>query len=146
MVFGAGSDDLLTPDEEGRYWLPLLSGVTAASWNFWDEAGSAWVDEWNDTEKMPVLLAFSFDDYYRPLPLRVVFEVPDQASKPPAAETNATTTNATGGTFPARPSDGQGRPGGGGAGGGGGGEGPGQGSGGGGSKGGVGTGPGGGER
>jgi prepilin-type N-terminal cleavage/methylation domain-containing protein len=57
MVFGAGTDDFLQSDDEGRYWLPLLSGITAASWNFWNEEQQAWVDEWTDDEKIPVLLA-----------------------------------------------------------------------------------------
>ena len=126
MAFGAGTDDFLQSDEEGRYWLPLLSGITAASWNFWDEAQQSWVDEWTDDEKMPVLLAFSFDDNFRPIPLRVVFEVPEQASSPPS-ETAAATSSDTaatqssgsggegGGNRPGegRPGGGEGRPGGG---------------------------------
>ena len=111
MVFGAGTDDFLQSDEQGRYWLPLLSGITAASWNFWNEEQQAWVDEWTDDEKMPVLLAFSFDDSFRPVPLRVVFEVPEQASNPPA-EASTTTTNS--GTTASQPADGSGGSGGGG--------------------------------
>jgi len=110
MVFGAGADDFLQTDEQGRYWLPLLSGITAASWNFWDEEQQAWIDEWTDDEKMPVLLAFSFDDSFRPVPLRVVFEVPEQASNPPA---EATTTTTNSGTTASQPADGSGGSGGG---------------------------------
>lgn len=90
MVFRAGPDDFLQSDEEGRYWLPLLSGITAATWNFWDEESQEWVDEWTDDEKMPVLLAFSFDDNFRPVPLRVVFAVPEQASSPPSEAASST--------------------------------------------------------
>ncbi len=110
MVFGAGADDFLQTDEQGRYWLPLLSGITDASWNFWDEEQQAWIDEWTDDEKMPVLLAFSFDDSFRPVPLRVVFEVPEQASNPPA---EATTTTTNSGTTASQPADGSGGSGGG---------------------------------
>ena len=117
MVFGAGEDDFLQSDDEGRYWLPLLSGITAASWNFWDEKQKVWIDEWTDDEKMPVLLAFSFDDRYRPVPLRVVFEVPEQASNPSSGETTQTTTPATSSTSTVQPSGGtKGQPGGGGQG------------------------------
>ncbi|MDP5005801.1 MAG: type II secretion system GspH family protein, partial [Verrucomicrobiales bacterium] len=91
MVFGAGTDDFLQSDDEGRFWLPLLSDITSASWSFWNEEQQAWVDEWADEEKMPVLLAFSFDDNFRPMPLRVVFEVPERLSNPPAPDTNANT-------------------------------------------------------
>jgi hypothetical protein len=121
MVFGAGTDDFLQSDDEGRYWLHLLSGITAASWNFWNEEQQAWVDEWTDDEKMPVLLAFSFDDSFRPVPLRVVFEVPEQASNPTIADPNTATNSGTTATQSSggggRP--GGGRPGGGGSGGGG---------------------------
>lgn len=94
MAFRVGPDDFLQSDDEGRYWLPLLSGITAASWHFWDEEGQEWIDEWTDEEKMPVLLAFSFDDHFRPVPLRVVFTVPDQASRPPAETSTATSTGS----------------------------------------------------
>ncbi|MBP6783093.1 MAG: prepilin-type N-terminal cleavage/methylation domain-containing protein [Verrucomicrobiales bacterium] len=105
MVFGASEDDFLQSDDEGRYWLPLLSGITAASWNFWDEEQKVWIDEWTDDKKMPLLLAFSFDDSYRPVPLRVVFEVPEQASNPSSGETTQTTPT-TSSTTTAQPAGG----------------------------------------
>ncbi|MEQ1840127.1 MAG: prepilin-type N-terminal cleavage/methylation domain-containing protein, partial [Verrucomicrobiales bacterium] len=106
MVFGVGEEDFLQSDDDGRYWLPLLTGVTAASWNFWDEEQQAWIDEWTDDEKMPVLLAFSLDDAYRPVPLRVVFEVPEQASNPETAAT--TPTSAPTSTSTVQPAGGNG--------------------------------------
>lgn len=138
MAMRVSGEDLLQTDEEGRYWLPLLTGVTAASWNFWDEDQQTWLDEWTDDSKLPPLLAFSFDDNYRPVPLRVVFEVPEQVSNPQtettASSTSTTTTTDTnssgsggsgrgsggrgegrgdGGRGEGRPGDGGGRPGGG---------------------------------
>lgn len=96
MAMRVSSDDLLAADDEGRYWLPLLTGVTAASWNFWDEKQQTWLDEWTDDSKLPPLLAFSFDDNYRPMPLRVVFEVPEQVSNPQTDTTaNSTSTTTT---------------------------------------------------
>jgi hypothetical protein len=91
MALRVSGDDFLQTDEEGRYWLPLLTGVTAASWNFWDEDQQTWLEEWTDDSKMPPLLAFSFDDSFRPVPLRVVFEVPEQVSNPPQDTTTTTT-------------------------------------------------------
>jgi hypothetical protein len=96
MALRVSGDDFLQTDEEGRYWLPLLTGVTAASWNFWDEDQQTWLEEWTDDSKMPPLLAFSFDDSFRPVPLRVVFEVPEQVSNPP--QDTATTTTGSGST------------------------------------------------
>lgn len=95
MALRVSGDDFLQTDEEGRYWLPLLTGVTAASWNFWDEDQKTWLEEWTDDTKMPPLLAFSFDDSYRPVPLRVVFEVPEQVSNPPQEPTTTTTGSGT---------------------------------------------------
>lgn len=127
MALRVSGDDFLQTDEEGRYWLPLLTGVTAASWNFWDEDQQTWLEEWTDDSRMPPLLAFSFDDSFRPVPLRVVFEVPEQVSNPPQEPT--TTTNGSGttdnpntntsnsgsgreGRGEGRPGGGEGRPGG----------------------------------
>jgi len=97
MTFRAGADDLLQADEEGRYWLPLLTGVSTAGWNYWDEDQEIWLEEWTDGDRMPVLLAFSFDDSYRPAPLRVVFEVPEHVSNPQAeaAAGDGTSTTST---------------------------------------------------
>jgi len=126
MAMRVSPDDFLQADEEGRYWMPLLTGISAASWTFWDEDQSVWLEEWTDDSKMPPLLAFAFDDTYRPVPLRVVFEVPEQASNPqPETTTETTSTTATAsnsesrgnnrrpGGVEGRPGGGEGRPGGG---------------------------------
>lgn len=113
MVFRAGPDDLLQADEEGRYWLPLMSGVTIASWRFWDEDQREWLDEWTDDETMPPLLEFSLGGEFRPVPMRVVFNVPEQAMNPDAAADaasagtgNTTTTNTSTNTGQQRPGQG----------------------------------------
>lgn len=130
MALRVSEADFLQADEEGRYWLPLLSGVTAASWNFWDEDQQTWIEEWTDDSKLPPLLAFSFDDSYRPAPLRIVFEVPEQVSNPPQENTSNTSSSSSSssnnntnqnnsgggrgeGRGEGRPGGGEGRPGGG---------------------------------
>jgi len=90
MVFRAGPDDLLQADEEGRYWLPLMSGVTIAAWRFWDDDQREWLDEWTDENAMPPLLEFSLGGEFRPVPMRVVFNVPEQAVNPDEAAEAAT--------------------------------------------------------
>lgn len=97
MALRAGADDFLQTDEEGRYWLPLLTGVSAANWNFWDQEQQTWIDEWTDDTRMPPLLAFSFADGYRSVPLRVVFEVPDAIANPQTEEGAPTNTTVSGG-------------------------------------------------
>jgi type II secretory pathway pseudopilin PulG len=123
IAFRAGADDFLQADEEGRYWMPLLSGVSAASWGFWDETQQSWLDEWTDTSKLPPLLSFSFTDGFRSAPLRVVFEVPDQVSNPPTQQTSTggggTTSSSASSSRPREGGDrgdGGGRPGDGGGG------------------------------
>ncbi len=121
MALRVSADDLLQADEEGRYWMPLLTGVTAAGWSYWDEEQQIWLDEWTDRSRLPPLLAFSFDDTYRPVPLRVVFEIPEQVSNPPTEESATATPATTGssntgnnsGENSGRPDGGTGRPGGG---------------------------------
>lgn len=96
LALRVSQDDFLQSDEEGRYWLPLLSGVTAAAWTFWDEDQQAWLEEWTDDSRLPPLLAFSLDDGFRPAPLQVVFEVPEQVSNPQTETETATATSGTG--------------------------------------------------
>ena len=115
MVFRAGDDAFLQADEEGRYWLPVLGGVTELTWRFWDDEQRDWIDLWEEDDRMPELLELSLDDRYRPAPIRVVFEVPKHLSEPPAAQQPAqsgATSSGTSGTSAPQPPGG-GRPGGG---------------------------------
>jgi len=107
MVFRVGEGDLMQADEDGRYWLTLVSGVRAASWRYWDDDQREWLDEWTDEESMPPLLEFSFADTYQAFPKRIVFQVPEQAVNPDAAEA-ATTTAATSQTTTSQSSSGGG--------------------------------------
>lgn len=123
MVFRAGDDAFLQADEDGRYWLPVLNGVTEMSWRFWDSEQRDWLDIWEQDDRMPELLEMSLDDRYRPAPIRVVFEVPSHLSDPPAqqqqqgstsSQGNSSSTNSTsgGGSGPPRTDGGGGgRPG-----------------------------------
>jgi hypothetical protein len=95
MVFNAGSDDFLQQDDEGRYWLPLLSGVSSAVWRFWDEEQMEWIDEWTDEEKMSPLMEFSLLDAGVTIPATVVFQVPDRLVNPEEAEAAATAAQET---------------------------------------------------
>ncbi len=76
MVFGAGADDFLTPDTEGRYWLPLVSDIISAGWRYWDEENQEWLTEWEE-ENLPPLMELSIEDSHRPGAVRAVFELPD---------------------------------------------------------------------
>lgn len=88
MAFRVSADDFLPIDEEGRYWMPLLSGIKMAVWQYWDDQEQDWLDDRTDTSKMPPLLAFSISDEFHPVPMRVVFEIPEQVVNPPESESD----------------------------------------------------------
>lgn len=95
MVFNAGPDDFLQQDENGRYWLPVLTGVSAATWRFWDEDRQEWIEEWTDDERMPAMLEFNLADAGVTIPSRIVYEVPERLVDPEAAEAAATAAQSS---------------------------------------------------
>ncbi|MBL9153044.1 MAG: prepilin-type N-terminal cleavage/methylation domain-containing protein [Verrucomicrobiales bacterium] len=116
MVFRAGDETFLQADEDGRYWLPVLDGITEMSWRFWDEEQRDWIDTWEEDDRLPELLELSLDDRYRPAPIRVVFEVPSHLSEPPQQQQQSTSGSSSSST-PTSTSSGSGSSGGGGGGG-----------------------------
>src|SRR5690606_15930542 len=85
MVFRVGEGDLMEVDEDGRYWLTLVSGVRAASWRYWEEDQREWLEEWTDDSTMPPLLEFAFADTYQAFPKRIIFQIPEHVVDPGAA-------------------------------------------------------------
>ncbi|MEM1441105.1 MAG: prepilin-type N-terminal cleavage/methylation domain-containing protein [Verrucomicrobiota bacterium] len=85
MAFRVGENELLEADENGRYWLPLLTGLQGASWRFWDEDSGEWLDEWTNEDELPPLMEFSLLDVGS-IPMRLVYEVPDRLVDPDAAD------------------------------------------------------------
>lgn len=69
------SEGLTAPDEEGRYWMPLLPGVTGLTWRFYKLTEDVWEEEWSDS-KWPDLIEMSLMMDGRTQPLRAVFSVP----------------------------------------------------------------------
>tara|TARA_B100001093_G_scaffold73729_2_gene64417 strand:+ start:42875 stop:43864 length:990 start_codon:yes stop_codon:yes gene_type:complete len=132
LAFRTGGSDDLVADEQGRYWLPLLSGISGATWRYWDEDQLEWLDEWTDDEVLPPLLEFALIESFGALPQRFVFEVPDRLVNPEEESQVTTSSNQTqtqtqmtirpastgGGRGPSGGRPGGGRPGGGGPGGG----------------------------
>ncbi|MEM9016299.1 MAG: hypothetical protein AAGC68_04745 [Verrucomicrobiota bacterium] len=97
MAFNVSAGDLLHVDEEGRYWLPLLSGVSGAIWRYWDEEQEEWLDEWTDDEQLPPVLEFSLVETAAGIPRTTVIRVPDRLSDSDAQEAadSATSTSVT---------------------------------------------------
>ena len=106
MAIRSGGSEDLVADEQGRYWLPLLSGISAATWRYWDEDQQEWIDEWTDDEVLPPLLEFALIDAPGSNPQRFVFEVPNRLVNPEEetqttsgsnSSTQTSTTSSSGG-------------------------------------------------
>jgi hypothetical protein len=66
---------IYAPDDEGRYWMPLLPDVIAFKWRFYVEKDKTWYEEWDKTE-WPDLIEGNLTLKNRTLPIRMVFSVP----------------------------------------------------------------------
>lgn len=98
---------IYAPDEEGRYWMPLLPDVIAFKWRFYVEKDKTWYEEWSKTE-WPDLIEGNLTLKNRTLPIRMVFGVPvititagkpasGSSSTPPASPPPATSGGGGGG-------------------------------------------------
>jgi len=76
QVRAAGEDDFFQPDEQGRYWIPLLSGVEDLEWRYWDGEQETWDADWTDAPERPVLVEMKLWLAERPAPLRAVYAPP----------------------------------------------------------------------
>ncbi|MFZ4764743.1 MAG: prepilin-type N-terminal cleavage/methylation domain-containing protein [Roseimicrobium sp.] len=85
------------PDDQGRYWMPLMSNVTSLSWRFLKE-DDVWEEEWDSTN-LPLLVEMNLLLQERTQPLRVVFALPTTklsgANPALAPKTNGQSTTPT---------------------------------------------------
>jgi len=95
MAFRLSVDDLLDADAQGRYWLPLLTGLRSASWRYWHSDREEWLEQWDESERLPALLEFTVEDSVGALPLALVYRVPDRLVDPEAAEAAATAAQSS---------------------------------------------------
>jgi type II secretory pathway pseudopilin PulG len=118
---------LYAPDEEGRYWMPLLPDVVSFKWRFYVEKEQTWYEEWSKSA-WPDLIEGQLVLKNRTLPIRMVYTAPVIALSPgrtpsPASSTSSSTSTSSTVTQPTGGGGGGGAPGGGGRGGDGGGRG-----------------------
>lgn len=111
----AGSGDgFYQPDEQGRYWLPLLAGIRSLEWRYWNDTDRIWEDDWSQAPDRPTLLEMQLWPDNRAAPLRAVFAIPP-AVETVQADTTGSAANAAGenpnGTPGANQRGGDGRPG-----------------------------------
>lgn len=92
-------DGVAAPDDQGRYWMPLLPAVTSLTWRFYKEEEDTWEEEWDSTQ-FPPLIEMNLLLSDRTQPIRVVFSLPTTkltAADPSQAprQTGTQTTVAT---------------------------------------------------
>jgi prepilin-type N-terminal cleavage/methylation domain-containing protein len=66
---------LSAPDQEGRYWMPLLPDVVTLKWRFYQEKDQTWLEEWKK-DAWPDLIEVQLVMRDRTTPLRMVYSVP----------------------------------------------------------------------
>ena len=66
---------LAAPDEQGRYWMPLLPDVVSLKWRFYQEEDDTWLEEWAESD-WPQLIEVQLLMRDRLTPLRMVYSLP----------------------------------------------------------------------
>lgn len=69
------TNSIAAPDEQGRYWMPLLSSVNSLSWRFYKQSEDVWYEEWDQTQ-WPDLIEMNITTDGRTQAVRAVFSVP----------------------------------------------------------------------
>lgn len=75
MVSRSTGDGVASPDDQGRYWMPLLPAVTSLTWSFYKEEEDIWEEEWDSTN-LPPLIEMNLLLADRTQPIRAVFALP----------------------------------------------------------------------
>ena len=75
MALRQETTGLSAPDEQGRYWMPLLPEVVNLKWRFYKEADQTWLEEWDDSD-WPELIEIQLVMKDRTAPIRMVYSVP----------------------------------------------------------------------
>lgn len=75
MAMRQETTGLSAPDEQGRYWMPLLPNVVSLKWLFYKEADDTWVEEWSDSN-WPDLIKIELIMKDRTRPITMAYSVP----------------------------------------------------------------------
>lgn len=75
MAMRQETTGLSAPDDQGRYWMPLLPGVVTLKWRFYKEKDQTWLEEWSDSA-WPDLIEIQLLMKDRIAPIRMVYSVP----------------------------------------------------------------------
>lgn len=85
---------LYAPDEDGRYWMPLLPDVVSFKWRFYVEKDETWSEEWKKSE-WPDLIEAELVLKNRTRPIRMVFSTPVLALSPGRTSSRSSTSSPT---------------------------------------------------
>jgi type II secretory pathway pseudopilin PulG len=97
------TEGLSAPDEQGRYWMPLLPEVASLKWRFFKEDDETWLEEWDDSN-WPALIEVQLLMKDRTLPIRMVYSVPQilltkgTGTSGGSSSSSSSQNNASGGT------------------------------------------------
>jgi prepilin-type N-terminal cleavage/methylation domain-containing protein len=96
QIASTTGEGLATPDDQGRYWMPLLANLTSLTWRFYKEEQDEWVEEWDSTT-LPQLVEMNLLLSGRTVPLRSIFAVPTTklTSANPALAPRTSTTGTS---------------------------------------------------
>ncbi|GEP42726.1 hypothetical protein BGE01nite_20170 [Brevifollis gellanilyticus] len=75
MALRQETTGLSAPDEQGRYWMPLLPNVVSLKWLFYKEADDTWVEEWSESN-WPDLIKIELVMKDRTTPVTMAYSVP----------------------------------------------------------------------
>ena len=88
---------LYAPDEEGRYWMPLLPDVVSFKWRFYVEKEQTWYEEWSKSA-WPDLIEGLLVLKNRTQPIRMVYTAPVIELSPgrtPSASSSTSSSTST---------------------------------------------------
>ena len=103
MALRQETTGLTAPDDQGRYWMPLLPDVVNLKWRFFKDADDTWLEEWND-DAWPDLIEVQLVMRDRTTPLRMVYSLPtilpvkgNRSTSPSVSSPQGGNNNSTGG-------------------------------------------------
>jgi len=96
MALRQETTGLTAPDDQGRYWMPLLPDVVNLKWRFFKDADDTWLEEWNN-DAWPDLIEIQLVMRDRTAPLRMVYSLPTLLLVKGNGSTTANTSSSQGG-------------------------------------------------
>ena len=75
MLSRSDGSGIAAADDQGRFWMPLMSNTVSLYWRFYRVDDDSWQEEWSSTT-LPQLVEMNLQLRGRTQPIRVVFALP----------------------------------------------------------------------